>query len=181
MPSYGHSLRLLRTVFAGVCLIVAEACGGSASLPSLPALIIPGQASLPADAPNPCTMASAGELTQATKVPFGDGALLPEVDPPTCEWRLKPSNDIQAADGYTSIFLSERDASAIALQGTNTTIGGHPALMSSGEDTGTAYIDMGNGLVVRVELALGPNPESIYNVTVSDVMQKVAEVVASHI
>ena len=138
-----------------------------------------------ADKPNPCTMATAAELTSATGVEFVDGVpgTIPGVGP-SCEWRLVPKEPtIDTSSGYVLINFMPYglDKARIVDAGQDTTVAGRAAVIGSGESNGVASIDSGGNTILRVEMTLGRSVLEFYEVLTSDLMDDVAAVAGGHL
>jgi hypothetical protein len=134
---------------------------------------------------DPCSMATADELTAATSVEFDDGRpdQLPAGDP-LCRWPLVGDGSmIVPESGYVMILFRPLtlERAQTVDGGEETTIGGRPAVVGGGQGHGVANIDAGNGTVLRVELSLGPAVLERYGVLVSDLIDNVAAVAAGHL
>ena len=188
-----RSRRVAFPFVVGLLLAGLAACssgGPAASRGGAPVVPPPTTGTLPtpgsiANSPNPCTLASAGELTSATGVEFVDGVAgtIPGAGP-SCEWNLVPKEPtIDTHSGYVLINFMPYglDKARIVDAGKDTTVAGRAAIIGSGDSNGVASIDAGGGTVLRVEMTLGPQVREFYEVLTSDIIDDVAAVAAGHL
>ena len=187
------SRRIAFPTLVGLILVGSASCssGGPAASQSGQPVVPPRTSgTLPtpgsiANSPDPCTLATAAELTSASGVEFVDG--VPGTIPgagPSCEWNLVPKEPtIDTHSGYVLINFMPYglEKARIVDAGKDTTVAGRAAIIGSGDSNGVASIDAGGGTVLRVEMTLGPQVREFYEVLTSDIIDDVAAVAGGHL
>ncbi len=148
--------RLASVLFLAV---VTAACS-SGSPPIGPADELTPPPAGPADTGDLCRLLTTGDLQSVTTIAWKDGVPMPDGLPPFCQWRLVPTDVITTMDAYVDAsFVSGPldDATASYPGADPITIGGKNGKIQGGAETAHAWLDLGGGKILRLEMAFGPN------------------------